>query len=60
MVLSCWQGEPPMIRSMAPGSILARRVCSSAPPSLNRCQTLLQARSKKGLPSDWRLAQRAS
>eukprot|EP00972_Heterocapsa_arctica_P044718 6597799-Heterocapsa_arctica.AAC.1 len=47
MVLSCWQGEPPMIRSMAPGSILARRACSRAPPSLKRCQTLPQVRSKK-------------
>eukprot|EP00972_Heterocapsa_arctica_P040380 5948770-Heterocapsa_arctica.AAC.1 len=24
MVLSCWHGEPPAMRSMAPGSILAR------------------------------------
>eukprot|EP00972_Heterocapsa_arctica_P088704 13079232-Heterocapsa_arctica.AAC.1 len=24
MGLSCWQGDPPMIRSMAPGSILDR------------------------------------
>eukprot|EP00972_Heterocapsa_arctica_P049881 7336810-Heterocapsa_arctica.AAC.1 len=31
MMLSCWHGEPPMIISMAPGSILARIAWMMAP-----------------------------
>eukprot|EP00972_Heterocapsa_arctica_P013146 1931002-Heterocapsa_arctica.AAC.1 len=45
MVLSCWHGDPPAIRSMAPGSILASMAWSLAPFSLSRCHTSPHARS---------------
>eukprot|EP00972_Heterocapsa_arctica_P005549 819888-Heterocapsa_arctica.AAC.1 len=35
IMLSCWQGDPPMTRSMAPGSILARISWRRAPSSLS-------------------------
>eukprot|EP00972_Heterocapsa_arctica_P077740 11466945-Heterocapsa_arctica.AAC.1 len=57
MGLSCWQGDPPTTRSMAPGSILERMAWSLVPFSPRRFQTSAHACSKKGAPCACLLAQ---
>eukprot|EP00972_Heterocapsa_arctica_P105770 15581338-Heterocapsa_arctica.AAC.1 len=65
MVLSCWHGDPPMTRSMAPGSILASIVWMMALSFRSRSHTSAQARSKNGpfrawLAAQWRAVGNAS